>query len=333
MVAARRHASLGRSRPATTSRRKSRRARRQVRTALLFLTPWLVGVVVLQAYPILMTVYYAFTNFDGISFPPHFVGFANFVQAFHYDPYFIPAVLNTIWWVGISVPVTIVVGLALALALNSPRRGMGAFRTLFYLPSMVPSVGAGILFAWVFNPVSGPVNAILGMLGVPGPDWFLSPQWAKVGLLLLTVWQVGPTMIIFLSGLQAVPKELIEAATVEGAGAWRRFRSVVLPLLTPTVFFNLILGFIGAFSLFTQAIVVSGASGASTANSATSIGAPDNSTLFYAVYMYRVIFGQLQFGYGSALSLLLTLTIALVAALLFATARKWVFYGGSSERA
>jgi multiple sugar transport system permease protein len=280
-----------------------------------------------------MTVYYAFTNFDGISFPPHFVGFANFVQAFHYDPYFIPAVLNTIWWVGISVPVTIVVGLALALALNSPRRGMGAFRTLFYLPSMVPSVGAGILFAWVFNPVSGPVNAILGMLGVPGPDWFLSPQWAKVGLLLLTVWQVGPTMIIFLSGLQAVPKELIEAATVEGAGAWRRFRSVVLPLLTPTVFFNLILGFIGAFSLFTQAIVVSGASGASTANSATSIGAPDNSTLFYAVYMYRVIFGQLQFGYGSALSLLLTLTIALVAALLFATARKWVFYGGSSERA
>jgi multiple sugar transport system permease protein len=280
-----------------------------------------------------MTVYYAFTNFDGISFPPHFVGFANFIQAFHYSAYFIPAVLNTLWWVGISVPVTTVVGLALALALNSSRRGMGTFRTLFFLPSMVPSVAAGILFAWVFNPVSGPVNAILGMVGVPGPDWFISPHWAKVGLLLLTIWQVGPTMIIFLSGLQAVPKDLIEAATLEGAGALRRFRSVVLPLLTPTVFFNLILGFIGAFSLFTQAVVVSGASGASAASSNASLGGPNNSMLFYAVDMYRVIFNQLEFGYGSALSLLLTLTIAVVAALLFATARKWVFYGGRSERA
>lgn len=296
----------------------------------MFLAPWLVGVVLLQAYPILMTVYYAFTNFGGIDFPPSFIGFANFTTAFQFDPYFFTAVFNTLWWVGISVPVTLVLGLLLAVALNRTGRGMGLYRTLFYLPSMVPSVAAGLLFAWVFNPVSGPVNAILGVFHITGPGWFTSPQWAKVGLVILSAWQIGPTMVIFLAGLQAVPREVVEAATIDGAGRVRCFRSIVLPLLTPTVFFNLILGFIGAFSLFTQAIVVSAASGAGATGSSVSLGAPDNSTLFYAVNMYRVIFDQFQFGYGSALSVMLTLTVALVAIVLFATARKWVFYLGGS---
>jgi multiple sugar transport system permease protein len=318
--------------PVRKPRRTKSRARRQTRTALMFLAPWLIGVIVLQAYPILMTVYYAFTNFGGIAFPPNFIGFANFTTAFHYDPYFMTAVLNTLWWVGVSVPVTMVIGLLLALALNRKGRGMGVYRTLFYLPSMVPSVAAGLLFAWVFNPASGPVNAVLSLVHVSGPGWFTSPQWAKVGLLILSVWQVGPTMIIFLAGLQAVPTELLEAAKIDGATTSRRFRSVVLPLLTPTVFFNLILGFIGAFSMFTQALVVSAASGAGQTGSSVSIGAPDNSTLFYAVNMYRVIFDQLDFGYGSALSVLLTLTVALVAVVLFATARKWVFYLGGDPR-
>ncbi|MHB8294612.1 MAG: carbohydrate ABC transporter permease [Acidimicrobiales bacterium] len=280
-----------------------------------------------------MTGYYAFTNFDGLNFPPRFVGFENFIRAFTFSGVFWTAVANTLWWVCISVPATVVLGFALAMLLNRKWPGVGAFRALVYLPSMVPSVGAGILFAWVFNPTSGPVNAVLGLLRIGAPRWFVSPHWAKPGLLLLALWQVGPTMIIFLAGLQSLPVDVIEAAFVDGAGYWRRLRSVVVPLLTPTIFFNLVLGLIGAFSLFTQALAVSVAAGSTGAQQgAQLLGNPSNSLLFYTVNMYRVTFQNFSFGYGSALSVLLTLVVAAVAGILFATARRWVFYAGEQSR-
>jgi multiple sugar transport system permease protein len=307
-------------------RRMNRRARRELFYGLAFIAPWLIGVVVLQAYPLLMTVYYSFTNFTGLNFPPGWVGFANFRMAFS-QPDFWTAVTNTIWWVAISVPATLIVGLALAMLVNRTWKGMAVFRTLIYLPSMFPYIGAGIVFAWVFNPTSGPINSILGFAHIPQPGWFISPAWAKPGLVLLSLWQVGPVMIIFLAGLQAIPSDVVEAAIVDGANRWRRFRSVVLPLLTPVVFFNVVLGMIGAFSLFTQAVAVSAAAGNTGGQTGSALlGNPDNSLLFYPVYLYEQTFQDFNFGVGAAMSLLLTGVVALLAALLFLSARRWVFY-------
>jgi multiple sugar transport system permease protein len=324
----------GAGRPATATstarpprrRRLTRRARRELFYGLAFISPWLIGVIVLQAYPLLMTVYYSFTNFTGLNFPPGWVGFANFRMAFS-QPDFWTAVRNTIWWVAISVPATLIIGLALAVLVNRAWKGMGVFRTLIYLPSMFPYIGAGIVFAWVFNPASGPINAILGFAHIPQPGWFISPAWAKPGLVLLSLWQVGPVMIIFLAGLQAIPTDVVEAAIVDGANRWRRFRSVVLPLLTPTVFFNVVLGMIGAFSLFTQAVAVSAAAGNTGGQTGSALlGNPNNSLLFYPVYIYEQTFQNFNFGVGAAMSLLLTGVVALMAALLFLSARRWVYY-------
>lgn len=313
-------------------RRLSPQQWRQLRTGLLFLAPWLIGVLVLQLYPLLATLLYAFTDYNGIEFPPNWVGLSNFVEAFTQSPDFWTAVGNTVWWVVISVPVSLVVAIFLAMLLNTRLRGAGLFRTLFYLPSMVPYIGAGIIFAWLFNPAGGPINIILGLLHLPQPGWFTSPAAAKPGLLLLSLWEIGPTMIIFLAGLQAIPSELYEAASLDGAGGWRRFRHVTVPMLSPTVFFNLVLGMIGAFSFFTQVL------GAATTASNTggqagsmNLGAPANATLLYAVYMYQQMFQNFSFGYGAALSVLLTIVVGLMAALLFRTARHWVFYYGAGR--
>ncbi|SDS64863.1 carbohydrate ABC transporter membrane protein 1, CUT1 family [Actinopolymorpha singaporensis] len=313
-----------------TSRRLSRRprrhatARRNLRNGLLFISPWLVGLVVLQAYPFFMTAYYAFTDFDGLNFPPHWIGTQNFSTLFRADPQFWPSVTNTLWWVLTSVPTSIVVGVLLALLLNRRVRGLGIFRTVFYLPAMVPFVGGSVLFLWLFNPAGGAVNSILGGLGLGSPGWFSDPGWAKPTLLLLQLWQVGPSMIIFLAGLQDIPAELYEAASIDGASAFRKFCYITLPLLTPAIFFNLVLGTIWAFSYFTQALVVSAAP--SSLGGAHAPGGPADSTLFYSLYLYTQIFQNFRLGYGAAMSLLLTLVVIILAAVLFRTGRRWVFY-------
>ena len=304
-------------------RRRKAGSRRDLRNGLLFLSPWLVGLVVLQAYPFLATTFYAFTNFDGLN-PPKFVGLANFVNLFTADPQFWPSVKVTVWWVVFSVPLSIVVGILLALLLHQKVRGIGIFRTIFYLPAMVPFVGGSILFLWLFNPSGGPINAILSAVGIDGPGWFIDPVWARPTLLILSIWQVGSTMIIFLAGLQDVPGELYDAASIDGAGRLRRLRHVTLPLLTPAIFFNLVLGAIGAFSSFTQALVASAAP--SSLGGASAPGGPLNSTLFYSLNLYTQIFTNFQVGYGAAMSLLLTVVVLALALALVRTARRWVYY-------
>lgn len=304
--------------------RRNAAARRDLRNGLLFISPWLIGLVVLQAYPLLMTGYYAFTDFDGLNFPPRWVGFQNFSTLFTADPQFWPSVGNTLWWVATSVPVSIVFGVLLALLLNRRVRGLGFFRTAFYLPAMVPFVGGSVLFLWLFNPGGGAINSILDGLGVAGPGWFGDPTWAKPTLLLLHLWQVGPTMIIFLAGLQDIPAELYEAASIDGASAFQKFRTITLPLLTPAIFFNLVLSTIWAFSYFTQALVVSAAPAG--LGGAHAPGGPADSTLFYSLYLYTQIFQNFQLGYGAAMSLLLTFVVIILAAVLFRTGRRWVFY-------
>jgi multiple sugar transport system permease protein len=302
--------------------RNRKTTRRNLRNGLLFISPWLIGLIVLQGYPLVATVYYAFTDFDGLNVP-HWIGTQNFTTLFTADPQFWISIRNTVWWVGLSVPISIVVGVLAALLLNRRVRGIGFFRTSYYLPSMVPFVGGSVLFLWLFNP-SGAVNSMLSALGIAGPGWFSDPAWAKPTLLVLHLWQVGPSMIIFLAGLQDIPEELYEASRIDGASTVQRFTHVTMPLLTPAIFFNLVLGMIGAFSYFTQALVVSASP--SGLGGAQAPGGPADSTLFYSLYLYDEIFHSFQFGYGAAMSVLLTAVVVAMAAILFRTGRRWVFY-------
>ena len=325
-------------RTAVARRRLSPAKRRNIRNGLLFISPWILGLLIFTAYPIAMTFYYSFTDYDGVRFPPHWVGFGNYVTLFTNDPQFWPAVVNTIWWAALSVPLGIIFGVALALVLNLKVRGIGIYRTLIYMPAMVPAVGSSLLFLWLFNPGGGPIDGILGALGVNQPGWFTDPHWSKPGLLLLSLWGLGGGMIIYLAGLKDVPIELYEAASIDGANGLRRLIHITLPLLTPTIFFNLVLGTIGAFSFFSQALVVStaptslGGGGGEVGNGSYGFmatpGGPLNSTLFYSVYLYFQIFGNFQFGYASAMSWLMTIVVMALSGLIFATARKWVYYGG-----
>ncbi len=309
-------------------RQKGSQARRNLRNGLLFTAPWLVGLLVLQAYPLLATVYYSFTNFDGLQFPPRWVGLTNYQNMIH-DPYVKLAASNTVWWVVTSVPLSLVVGLLLALILNQRIPVIGAFRSIVYVPSMVPLAGAAIIFAWIFNPAGGPVNALLAAAGLTRqPNWFLDANLSKPALLLITVWQIGPTMIIFLAALQNVPKDLYEACELDGGGRWPKFTRVTLPLITPAVFFNLVLNLIWAFSIFTQAMFISASSASisSASGVGAAIGGQQNSLLFYGVYLYEVLFQDFDFGYGSALAVALTVVVAAITVALFRSAKRWVFY-------
>ncbi len=322
----------------TRRRQLSPATRRNLRNGLLFISPWLLGLLVFTAYPIVMTVYYSFTDYDGLTFPPHWVGLGNYVTLFTNDPQFGPAVANTIWWACFSVPLGIACGVLLALLLNLRVRGIGIYRTLFYMPAMVPAVGSTLLFLWMFNPSGGLVDGVLGLLHLPQPGWFTDPSWAKPALLIQSLWGLGGGMIIYLAGLKDIPGELYEAASIDGAGGLRRLVHITLPLLTPTIFFNLVLGCIGAFNYFAQGLIVSsvsaglGGGGGASGAGVDSIGGPVNATLFYSLYLYQQIFGNFQLGYASAMSWLMTIAVMALTAGIFGTARKWVYYHGSQLR-
>ncbi|HKC76225.1 MAG TPA: sugar ABC transporter permease [Chloroflexota bacterium] len=316
------------------ARRLSPATRRNLRNGLLFISPWLLGLLIFTLYPLVMTVYYGFTDFDGLTFPPHWRGLGNYVTLFTRDPEFWPAVANTIWWAVFSVPLGVIAGVLLALLLNLRVRGIGVYRTLFYMPSLVPAVGSSLLFLWMFNPGGGLINGFLGALGLGQPGWFSDPLWAKPALLIQSLWGVGGGMIIYLAGLKDIPKELYEAAAIDGANALRQLRHITLPMLTPTIFFNLVLGTINAFSFFVQALVVSSTPaslGGGGGDGVTNVGGPVDSTLLYSVYVYQQIFGNFQFGYAAAMSCLLTIVVLLLTGIIFGTARRWVFYGGETR--
>ncbi len=228
------------------------------------------------------------------------------------------------------MPTAIVFGVGLALLLNLRVRGIGVYRTLFYLPAMVPAVGATLLWLWLLNPNGGLVNGMLSALGSNQPGWFTDPNWAKPALLIQSLWGLGGGMIIYLAGLKDIPTELYEAASIDGANVPRRFRHITLPLLTPTIFFNLVLGIITAFSFFTQALVASSApsdlGGGGGAVGGGAIGGPVDATLFYSLYLYEQIFTNFQLGYAAAMTVMLTVVVVALTALVFSTARKWVYY-------
>ncbi len=292
----------------------SRRVREENRAAYLFLLPWFAGFFCITAGPLVASLFLSFTRYDMLE-PPRWIGLGNYGAMITADPQFWHAVRATLLYVFISVPLVVTVSLALAVLLNQGLRGLIIYRTLFYIPSLIGgSVAIALLWRQVFG-LHGIFNAVLAPLGVPTRSWIGNPNTALNTLITLHVWIFGAAMVIFLAALRQVPLELYEAAKIDGAGAIRRFRHITLPLLTPVIFFNVVLQTIQSFQTFTQAHVIS-----------QGTGGPLDSLLLYTLYLYQQAFVQMHMGYGAAMAWLLLLTIAGCTAVYFWSSRFWVFY-------
>jgi multiple sugar transport system permease protein len=296
-------------------------SRKEAILGFVYISPWLAGLLIFTAGPIVASAYLSLTD-DQIIVAPHFVGLANYARALSgNDAIFWPAVYNTIYFAVLFVPLSIAGSLAAALLLNVRVRGQAVFRTMFFIPSITPAVAAVFLWIWILSPDFGPFNNLLDLVGIPGPGWLGSPVWSKPALILMSLWSAvgGGTMIIFLAGLQGVPTELYEASEIDGATGWQQFLNVTLPMLSPAVFFNLVVGLIGALRVFTAAYVA-------------TAGGPMNSTMFYMLHLFNNAYVYLYMGYASALAwLFVVLALALVVTQVW-LGRKWVYYEGEVQR-
>jgi multiple sugar transport system permease protein len=280
----------------------------------LFLLPWFIGFFGLTIAPILSSLYLSFTNFDMLT-APQWVGADNYVRMFTHDPKFYQSMRVTLLFVAFSVPLKLAFALAVALLLNRGMKGLPLYRAMFYLPSLLgASVAIAVLWRTLFAG-DGIVNKGLALIGIQGPAWISNPRYSLWTLIALAVWQFGSPMIIFLAGLRQIPQDVYEAASLEGAGRWRIFWKITLPLLTPVVFFNAIIQTIEGFKSFTPAFIISGGT-----------GNPVNSTLFYTLYLYQEAFAFFRMGYASALAWVLLAIVAVFTGISFLTSRYWVHY-------
>lgn len=288
--------------------------------AYLFLSPWVIGAVGLTIGPMLASLYLSFTDYDLFT-APRWVGFDNYRQMFTEDPRFLTSVWVTLRYVLISTPLKLAAALAVAVLLNRASRAQGFYRSAFYAPSLLgASVAVALVWRVIFDD-EGLVNRSLSAVGLSTGGWVTNPRYALIVIMLLAVWQFGAPMVIFLAGLQQIPPELYDAAAVDGAGWWRTFRSVTVPMLSPVILFNLVLESIHGFQAFTAAFVIS-----------SGRGGPSDSTLFYTLYLYERGFAQFRMGYAAAMAWVLLLAIAVVTVLLFRLSRSWVFYAGEENR-
>ena len=303
---------------------------RKYGTVLLLLSPWIIGFTLFTAGPMVLSLYYSFTHYDLLT-KPRWIGLDNYRFMFgngtihgqhESDPYFWQAVKNTVWIILVSVPLRIVFAMLTAMLLTRPKRGVNGYRTLFFMPSIAPTVGSALVFVYLLNPTTGPINQLLSKIpGVNAPLWFYDPTWAKPALIVLGLWGIGDAIVIYLAGLLNVPRDLYEAIAIEGANAWQRFRHVTLPMITPVIFFTLVIGMIDGFQYFDQAYVSSTTAG-------NSPGDPQGSLLFYGVWLYEQAFTYFHMGYASAMAWVLFIATMVPTAVLFATSRRWVHYGG-----
>jgi multiple sugar transport system permease protein len=287
--------------------------RREARTGLLFVLPWLLSLLIFTAYPVLASLFLSFTDYNVVQ-APNWVGLQNYQSMFASDPSFWPAVGNSVFYAFVSVPLGLTLSLALALVLNLHAAGIGIYRTLFYLPSLVPPIAGTIVFIVMLDPQAGPINALIRLTGLPAPSWFADPSWAKPGLVIMSLWGIGATTLIFLAGLQDIPQSLLDAAAIDGAGAWQRLWHVTLPLLSPVILFNLVMSLIWSFQIFSQPLVIGG-----------TTGTPQESMLMYMVLIYRNAFSYFKMGYASAMSVVLFAAVMFITLVIFRSARLWVF--------
>jgi len=294
----------------------SRGARRRVEFYLA-ISPWLIGLVLFTGGPIVASIYFSFTDWNVLT-APSWVGFDNYVQLVTVDPIFWVSLYNTAYYTAGHVPLTFVVALLAALLLNQKVPLIPFFRTVFYLPTVTAGVAVSILWLWIFNPEFGLVNYTLGLVGIHGPGWLSSKEWAKPALIVMSAWAFGEAMVILLAGLQGVPAHLYEAAKIDGANPLQEFRHVTLPMLSPVMFFVLIVSVIGSFQVFTNVYVM-------------TKGGPADATLMYVLQMYFKAFSDLKMGYTSAMAWILFGIILAFTLLQFRVARRWVYYEGEAR--
>jgi multiple sugar transport system permease protein len=279
----------------------------------VFIGPWLIAFLAFDLIPILSGFVHSFTQWTATGSEARFVGLDNYVEALARDPLFWTAIWNTLYYMAVSVPLGIVVAFLLALLLNTHIHGMGVYRTIYYLPSVVPVVAATIVWVFIFETRRGILNFVLEAVGLPPIRWLSDPNWAMPALIIMSLWGLGATMIIFLAGLQGIPHELYEAAQVDGATALQRMVRITVPLMTPTIFFTLILNLVNAFQAFANAFILTN-------------GGPNNATLLYMIHIYNNAFRYFRMGYASALAVMLFLVVFGLTVFVYRSSSRWVFY-------
>jgi multiple sugar transport system permease protein len=308
----------GGSSPAPAATRTRSRRRHRTRLGLLFVSPWILGFLAFYFYPFFATLYYSFTTFTGVG-NPKVTGLANYTALFH-DGLFRTALFNTFYYTAFEVPLSTIVAIGLAMLLNMDVRGRAFYRTLFYIPSIVPIVASSIIFVWIFQPSFGLVNSLLLGLHVHGPAWFFSIAWSKPSFILLGLWGLGQPMVIYLAALQGVPKEMYEVASLEGAGPLQRLRYVTLPMISPVILFNVVLALVLSIQYFTQAQIIE-----------NPAGSPGTSTMFFVIYYYQQAFTYLHLGYASAMAFLLFVLVMVITVVLLRSSSGWVYYESEQQ--
>jgi len=301
---------------------RSRLEKRNTLLGMLFISPWIIGFLAFTLYPMVMSLFYSFTEYHARR-ASEWVGLQNYISMFHDDLYW-TSLGNTLYMVVISVPVLLFFSFICAVLLNLKIKGQSIYRVIYFLPSIVPTVASTLLWLWMLNPQTGIVNSALDIFGINGPNWFQDPYWSKPALILLGLWGVGGTIIIYLSGLQDVPTTLLEAAELDGANWFQRLRHITLPMVSPITLFNLITGVIAMFQYFSQAYVF----GAAASTSENALGAPLSSTLFYSVYLYQRGISYLDIGVASAMAWVLFFVILGCTFLLLKVSDKFTYYAG-----
>jgi multiple sugar transport system permease protein len=320
-VAERPAAAPEQARAAERRRRRRRSAWRRQWVALAFMSPWIIGFTAFYVYPMASSLYFSFTKYDILS-QPRWTGLSNYRFMFTSDPLFWVSLRNTLWIIAFLVPLQVIFAIATASVLTRVKRGLPLYRTIFFLPSMVPLVAATLGFIYLLNP-AGPVNRLLHLLHLPEPLWFVDPRYTKPGVALIGLWGIGQTMIIFLAALLDVPKQLYEAAEIEGANPWQRFRHVTLPMISPVIFFSVVIGMIQGFQYFTQAYVIS-----RSGDQTRPVGYPQDSLLFYLSHLYQQGFEGFHMGYAAALSWVMFIVTMTCTIALIRSSRRWVHYQG-----
>ena len=306
----------------TAARPFWRPAVREAFTGWLFAMPWIIGFLVFTVGPMIFSAYTSFTEYK-ITTPPKWVGTDNYTTLFQ-DDRFYNALGNTFWIVVVKVPLVTLASIGIALLLNMDLPGSKVFRTLFYLPNVLSGVAAIFLWKWILAP-DGLFNNFLSAIGLSGPAWFTDPAWTKPGLVIMGMWWIGGNILIYLAGLKGIPEQLYEAAEIDGATGWRKTRHITLPMLSPTIFFQIVTGIIGTFQIFTTAYIIAGS------DNQVGQGGPGGSLLFYVLYLYNRAFGLsgsggFQMGYASAMAWVLFIIILVVTLIQLRLAKRWVYY-------
>ncbi len=296
-----------------------RQQRRNVLAAVAFISPWIVGAAIFTLWPIFYSGYLSLTDYDVIN-PPSFIGLDNYARLLE-DPKIVLSLANTLYYTVLLVPLQIIFSLSLAILLNEAGRSSSFFRTAFYLPNMTPPVAVGILLLLLFNGQDGLVNAVLGWFGIEGPNWTTDPAWIKPGLVMMSLWSVGSTIIILLASLRNVPAELYESARMDGASAWQRTIRITIPMISGTIFFLVVVNTIAGLQTFTEAYTAFHGAGTYS----------NDASLFYAIYLFQQAFEFLQMGYASAMAWVLFVIIMILTGIQFFVSRRLVYYGGEDQ--